>query len=128
MIGWGGGDVDAAAGTPEAFEIVVVALALGEGMHEESAVVEQNPFGAFAAFAMNRADSVFAQLFLDGVDNGRDLRSAKTGAEQEGFGEGPESGEIQNGDGFGFFVLRGVDCPAQLWTERISGHDRGPVS
>src|SRR6202161_614987 len=71
--------LDALGVAPQAFEVVILAGAFAENVHDEKSIIEQHPFGAGFAFAMRGAAPVAMQLFFDGFANGLNLRLARAG-------------------------------------------------
>ena len=116
-------DFELGDSAPEAFEIVEAASLFGKNVHDEAAEIEQSPIGGALAFAMFGFALQFfvKKTFHFGAD-GLHLRRAEAGADDEIFGERAEAGEIQDGNGGSFFVLRGLDSEAHGAWEGFEFH------
>jgi len=99
------------------------ARALGEDVHDERAVVEQNPVGGAAvAFAAGVANSHLSELLFNSVANGANLRMAETGADEEVVGEGAELAEVEERDVLGLLAASGLHGAEEFRTQRVSDH------
>jgi len=78
-------------------------------VHEEVAVVGQNPFALFVAFEARRQLAAALQLQTDLIADRLILFRIQTRADNEVVSEAGDAGQIQNPDVFGLFCLRGAD-------------------
>jgi len=69
--------------TPEPVEVIEFALRRTEDMHNDIAVIEQEPAGIGAAFLPKRRDSLVFQAFFDFIEDGAELPLAFSGADNE---------------------------------------------
>ena len=76
-------------------------------MHQEIAVIGENPLGAFVTFKAGRKVADGFELQVDLIANGLHLAIVVAGADNEMICERGNAGEIKNDDVFGLFLLRG---------------------
>src|ERR1700723_2810402 len=113
--------LDALGVAPQAFEVVILAGAFAENVHDEKSIIEQHPFGAGFAFAMRGAAPVAMQLFFDGFADGLNLGLARAGTQQEIIGEGPGAGKVQDGNVQSLFFLSGFHGQQDFGIETVKG-------
>src|SRR5712675_3392430 len=80
-------NVNAARGSPQTLEIIIVARSFREDVHDEAAEIQQHPFGAGFAFAVHQMHADPRELPFNLIANGIHLRRAETRADQEAIGE-----------------------------------------
>ena len=114
------GKVQPLGGAPEPLEIVELPRALTEDMHNQIAVVEQDPFRAGFPLPMRQANALAPEALFDGVANGLNLRVAASRSEQKIFGE--SAVEFQDSDIQGLFFLGRFDCPANFGMKVFQFH------
>ncbi len=85
-------------------------------MHQEIAVVAQDPFALFVAFDAQRQLAVLLQPQSDFIGDGLRLADVRACADYEMIGETCDSGEVKNADVGGLFGLGSLygDAPAFL--------------
>src|SRR5271156_6685559 len=115
-------ELDALGVAPEALEVVILAGAFAENVHDEKSIIEQDPFGAGFAFAMRGPAPVAMQALRDGFADGLNLRLAGPGAEQEIIGERAGAGKVQDGNVQSLFFLSGFHGQQDFGIERVKGH------
>src|SRR6267154_1633198 len=80
-------NVNAARGAPQTLEVIIMARAFSEDMHDEAAEIQQHPFGAGFAFAMHQMHADPRELPFNLIANGIHLRRAESRADQKAIGE-----------------------------------------
>src|SRR5699024_1822879 len=131
------GQVDDRAVAPEPLEGVELALVLVLDVHDDVAVVDEDPAPVALALATDRLGAELAERALDGVDDRLDLAVVARGGDEEGVGdrellahvEGDDLGRllVGGGAGGGAHELEGVvgGCHgATPWT--VPGTESGP--
>ena len=85
-------------------------------MHQEIAVIGQNPFALGVAFDADGAVALQPQLPVDLIGDGLHLPLVVAGADDEIIGKGGDAAQVQNDQVFGLFVFGRADrCePARL--------------
>ena len=115
-------ELDALGVAPQALEVVILAGALAENVHDEKSIIKQHPFGAGFAFAMRGAAAVAMQLFFNGLADSLNLRLAGAGAQQKIIGERAGAGKVQDGNVQSLFFLSGFHSQQDFGIERVKGH------
>lgn len=75
-------------------------------MHQEVAVIAQDPLALIVTFDAGRFFAALLQLQVDFVGNGLVLARTRPGADHKVIRETGHAGEIQNNDVRGFFLAR----------------------
>ena len=101
--------LDAPRGAPQTFQIVKSSRMFGEDVNDQPAKIEQHPFAAGFAFAMQQARPEFLNLVFDFVADGFDLPGAETRAQKEIIGERGEAPQIEQRHFRRLLFLRGLD-------------------
>src|SRR5882672_9335289 len=88
-------NVNAARGAPQTLEVIIMARAFREDVHDEAAEIQQHPFGAGFAFAVHQMHAYPRELSFNFVADSIHLRRAETRAEQEAIGKRAQPLKIQ---------------------------------
>lgn len=95
---------------PEAFEAVVFPLFRVEDVHQEVAVIAEDPFGVVVAFhAVREFSCLLLHLQGDFVPDGLDLGLVLARADEEEIGEGGDFPEVEDLDVPGLLGLGGAE-------------------
>ena len=113
---------DALGVAPETLEVVILAGAFAENVHDEKSVIKQHPLGAGFAFAMRDAMPVAMQPLFDGLANRLNLRLAGAGAKQKIIRECAGTGKVQDGNVQSLLFLSGFHSQKDFGIERVKGH------
>src|SRR5580704_11680299 len=113
---------DALSGTPQSFQIVILASAFAEDVHHKIAIIQKNPLGAGSSFAMRYAAPFAMKSLFNGLANGLNLWLALPGAQQKIFGERAGAGKIEDRDVHGLFILSRFHGRANLGAKGVSCH------
>jgi cobalamin-dependent methionine synthase I len=97
---------------PELVEIIEFTLFSAENMHDDIAIIEQEPAGVEAAFAVKRQDAFLFQALLDFIVDSAELPLAFAGANNEIVGKPADTMNVQQYDVAGLFIAGRVDGPA----------------
>src|ERR1700733_13062511 len=97
-------------GTPQPLQIVIASSLFAKHVNDEPSKIKERPFGGALSFAMLwRALRVFVQLLLDLAADAKHLRGAEAGTDDKVLRERTQTVQIENGNGSGFFFLRGMN-------------------
>jgi hypothetical protein len=95
---------------PETLEVVVGTRVRLEYVHDEIAIVLENPLGVLVAFDADRHLAAVFQFEVDLVTDGLVLAAAGACANQKEIGERGDLSEIENDDVVGLLGLSGSNC------------------
>jgi hypothetical protein len=95
---------------PETLEVVVGTRARLEYVHDEVAIVLENPFGILVALDADRHLAAIFQFEVDLVADGLVLAAAGACTNQKEIGEGGDLSKIEDDDVVGFLGLSGSNC------------------
>ena len=97
---------------PELVEIIEFTLGGTEDVHDNIAVIEQQPPGVEAALAVIRQDAFLFQAFIDFIVDSAELPLAFTGADNEIIGKPAPTLDIQQHNVTGLSIAGRIDGPA----------------
>lgn len=106
---------------PEALELVISTGGFGKDMHEEIAVIHQNPFGCIVPFDADRNFAGLLQLLFDFVADGMPLARIGRRADDKEIGERGNFANVENPQIGGFFRFGGPDCDCPARWRAICG-------
>src|SRR5579862_1054528 len=113
-------EVEALCVAPQPLEIVVLTRGLAEDVHHEKSVVQQQPFRAGFALAVNQTKALAIEPLFDGPGDGQDLRRALPRGQKKIFREG--AGKLHYDHVHGLFLLSRFNGRANFGRKDIGVH------
>lgn len=104
-------ELDAPRRPPQPLQVIELPRLFGEDVDNKSAVINQRPVVAAAAFVMRRTSVVTVECFLHRIADGAKLWGASCAADEEKISERAQRAQIENDDGTRLFRLRRFHSP-----------------
>jgi hypothetical protein len=97
---------------PETVEVIVIALPGAEDVHDDIAVIQQEPAGVQRALAVVGQDTILFQAQFDIIDDSADLSLAITGADNKKVRKATSTANVQQNDIVGLLIAGDFDRTA----------------